>query len=183
MLRQTLSRILEWLMQRGYPASGSAQSAFTKRICSTVAQFVCSSRGEAKTRLRPLPLLTATLRRSRDKRKSSPREVSSEDEAVMETSATGASCPWNLSTVPTRCGQGTGELVYLRVVRSDHDDVALANRAAASVPIRPAAREQPFDGIADRLYRSGPKKLDSFSSVFKCTVASVYAALGSGFRL
>ena len=84
------------------PASGSAQSAFTKRICSTVAQFVCSSRGEAKTRLRPLPLLTATLRRSRDNRKSSPREVSSEDEAVMETSATGASCPWNLSTVPTR---------------------------------------------------------------------------------
>ena len=31
--------------------------------------------------------------------------------------------------------------------------------------------------------RSGPKKLDSFSSVFKCTVASGYAALNSGFRL
>ena len=31
--------------------------------------------------------------------------------------------------------------------------------------------------------RSGPKKLDSFFRVFKCTVASVYAALGSGFRL
>ena len=31
--------------------------------------------------------------------------------------------------------------------------------------------------------RNGPKKLDSFSSVFKCTVASGYAALGSGFRL
>ena len=31
--------------------------------------------------------------------------------------------------------------------------------------------------------RNGPKKLDSFSSVFKCTVASIYAALNSGFRL
>ena len=30
--------------------------------------------------------------------------------------------------------------------------------------------------------RNGPKKLDSFSNVFKCTVAWGYAALGSGFR-
>ena len=29
--------------------------------------------------------------------------------------------------------------------------------------------------------RSGPQKLDSFFRVFKCTVASGYAALGSGF--
>lgn len=84
------------------PASGSAQSAFTRRICSMVAQFVCRSRGDAKTRLSPFPLLTATLSRSRDNRKSSPRDVSSEDEAVIETSTIGASCPWNLSTVPTR---------------------------------------------------------------------------------
>ena len=32
-------------------------------------------------------------------------------------------------------------------------------------------------------YRGGPKKLDSFFRVFKCTVASDHAALGSGFRL
>ena len=31
--------------------------------------------------------------------------------------------------------------------------------------------------------RNGPKKLDSFSDDFKCTAASGYAALGSGFRL
>ena len=31
--------------------------------------------------------------------------------------------------------------------------------------------------------RSGPKKLDSFFRVFKCTVASGYAALTSDFRL
>ncbi len=31
--------------------------------------------------------------------------------------------------------------------------------------------------------RNGPKKLDSFSGVFKCSAASGYAALGSGFRL
>ena len=37
--------------------------------------------------------------------------------------------------------------------------------------------------IAFDKVRNGPKKLDSFSSVFKCTVASVYAALASGFRL
>ena len=34
-----------------------------------------------------------------------------------------------------------------------------------------------------REIRNGPKKLDSFSGVFKCTVASGYAALNSGFRL
>ena len=34
-----------------------------------------------------------------------------------------------------------------------------------------------------REVRSGPKKLDSFFRVFKCTVASDHAALGSGFRL
>ena len=36
--------------------------------------------------------------------------------------------------------------------------------------------------IPPKEMRNGPKKLDSFSSVFKCTVASGYAALNSGFR-
>ena len=81
----------------------------------------------------------------------------------METSATGASCPWNLSTVPdTNCGQSVGERVYLRVVRSDHDDVALANRTAASVLICPGARKQSFDGIADRLYLLGTNLCAAF---------------------
>ena len=31
--------------------------------------------------------------------------------------------------------------------------------------------------------RNGPKKLDSFSGVFKCSATSGYAALGSRFRL
>ena len=40
-----------------------------------------------------------------------------------------------------------------------------------------------FYNAINLYYRNGPKKLDSFSSVFKCTVASGYAALNSGFRL
>ena len=67
-----------------------------------MAQAVSARRGAAKTRLRALPRLTATLSRSRESTKSRPRVVSSAEEAVMDTSAIAASCPWNLSTVPTR---------------------------------------------------------------------------------
>ena len=41
----------------------------------------------------------------------------------------------------------------------------------------------PIEVGTARKVRNGPKKLDSFSSVFKCSVASGYAAIGSGFRL
>ena len=47
------------------------------------------------------PLDTATLSRCRSSRKPIPRDTSECDDAAIDTMATGASWPWNLSTVPT----------------------------------------------------------------------------------
>ena len=46
-------------------------------------------------------------------------------------------------------GQFVGKRIDLRVVRSHHNNVVFANRAA-SVPVRPRALQQPVDGLANR---------------------------------
>ena len=89
------------------PATGSAQRVLTRRTSSTVAQRASSRRGEAKTRASALARETATLMRLSENRKPMPRGTSSIEEAVIETRQTGASWPWNLSTVPTRTRSGS----------------------------------------------------------------------------
>jgi len=71
-------------------------------MSSTLLQRALSSRGEHTTTVRACARDTATLRRLRLKRKLRPRLTSSPVEAAIEKKTTGASCPWNLSTVPTR---------------------------------------------------------------------------------
>lgn len=73
------------------PHSGSAQSVFTNRICSTDSHLVSRKRGAPNTNARPLARETATLIRLSENRKSKPRGVSSAEDAVMETRQTGAS--------------------------------------------------------------------------------------------
>ena len=89
------------------PATGSAQRVLTRRTSSTVAQRASSRRGEAKTSASAFARETATLMRLSENRKSMPRGTSSIEEAVIETRQTGASWPWNLSTVPTRTRSGS----------------------------------------------------------------------------
>ena len=50
--------------------------------------------------------LIATLTRFRLSKKEIPRGTSSTEEAASEKNTTGASLPWNLSTVPTRVPLG-----------------------------------------------------------------------------
>ena len=88
-------------------ATGSAQRVLTRRTCSTVVQRASSRRGDAKTRASALARETATLMRLSEKRNSMPRGTSSIEEAVIDTRQTGASWPWNLSTVPTRTRSGS----------------------------------------------------------------------------
>src|SRR5687768_5419049 len=64
--------------------STSRQSAFASRICSIVRQFASSSRGLATRYARHFAREIATLRRFREKRKSSPRGTSSELELAIE---------------------------------------------------------------------------------------------------
>ncbi len=87
--------------------SGRAQRVFTSRICSSVAQPASRSRGAPKTSASALARETATFIRLRENRNSMPRAVSSAEEAVIDTRQTGASWPWNLSTVPTRTAAGS----------------------------------------------------------------------------
>ena len=56
---------------------------------------------ERTTKAAHFPLETATLTRLRESKNSIPRGTSSADDAVIDTITTGASWPWNLSTVPT----------------------------------------------------------------------------------
>ena len=71
-----------------------------------------------------------------------PRGTSPCEDAVMETIAIGASCPWNLSTVPTRTawkagrGEGVTDDCDLSVVRSDDQEVAGNQRARSRGVVR-----------------------------------------------
>ena len=72
-----------------------------RRIASIVDAFV-PSRASVQTRYASeRARLTATFRRLLEKRKSAPRLIASPSEVVIEKKTTGASRPWNLSTVPT----------------------------------------------------------------------------------
>ena len=57
----------------------------------------------------------------------------------------------------------------IREVRANRNHMGAGNVYAQKLPIREV--------------RNGPKKLDSFSGGFQCTVALGYAALASGCRL
>ena len=78
-----------------------------------------------------------------------PRGASSGDDVAMEKMTTGASCPWNLSTVPTRRpGQPRQHGVDLRVVGTDDEHVAAAEGARRALRIDPvdtALRERAQD--------------------------------------
>ena len=92
-----------------------------------------------------------------------PRETSECDDAASDRIATAASCPWNLSTVPTRTSveagvvEGAAQLADLAVVGRDDDDVGGAQRSrpdrravgAALLRVVPGAAEQVVDEVAD----------------------------------
>ena len=65
------------------------------------------------------------VRRLGLKRNSVPRGASSPREVVIETMTTGASWPWNLSTVPTLVpiGQSLAKCIHLHVVGRDDKDI------------------------------------------------------------
>ena len=71
------------------------------RICSTVRQRISSSRGLATRIARQRAREIATFSRLREKRNSSCAGTSSPLDVAIEKKTTGASWPWNLSTVPT----------------------------------------------------------------------------------
>ena len=81
--------------------STKRQSAFASRICSTVRQGMSSSFGLATRIARHLAREIATFSRLCEKRNSMLRGTSSPLDDAIEKKTTGASCPWNLSTVPT----------------------------------------------------------------------------------
>src|SRR5688500_6082448 len=81
-------------------------SVFTCRSCSTVRHAVPSSCGDANTTERHRAREIATFSLFGENRNSIPRGMCSPLDDASEISTTAASCPWNLSTVPTRAPGG-----------------------------------------------------------------------------
>ena len=96
---------------------------------------------------------TATLRRLRESRNSRLRGTSAPLDVAIEKKTTGASWPWNLSTVPTRAprGQRLGQARDLRVVRRDDEDVVEAEGRGSALRVCPLLPEQPLELLADAL--------------------------------
>ena len=133
-------------------SSANEHSALTSRICSTVLQRAHSSRGEQTTTASARARETATLSRLRVNRKSIPRGTSSPREAAIEKKTTGASWPWNLSTVPTRAPRGSrvAQVADLRVEGRDDEDVVEREVALGAGGVRVAAAvEQLRDLLGD----------------------------------
>ena len=114
-------------------SSANEQSALTSRICSTgVAARPQQPRRADHDRER-LARETATLRRLRLNRKSIPRGTSSPVEAVIEKKTTGASWPWNLSTVPTARAAGSRSRRWRTCALNGVDDEDVLEREVALV--------------------------------------------------
>jgi hypothetical protein len=86
------------------PSSTARQYTFTSRICSMEEQRVFTSAGDATTMAKVSAREIAPFRRLRLNRNSIPRGEESPLDGHIEKMTTAASCPWNLSTVPTRIG-------------------------------------------------------------------------------
>ena len=85
------------------PASSTnLHNAFTMRICSIVLQRISNNFGLATSTASDCAREIATFNLLREKRNSRLRGRSSPLDVAIEKKTTGASCPWNLSTVPIR---------------------------------------------------------------------------------
>ena len=107
----------------------------------------------------------ATLRRLREKRNSRLRGRSSPLEVAIEKKTTGASCPWNLSTVPTRARRPrrAAQAAHLGVVGRDDEDVVPAEAVLAPVAVGEACRRSAVElggdpvGLLERGARGCPR--------------------------
>ena len=105
------------------------QSMLTSRMSSTVEQRAVSSFGAQTITASAWARETATLSRLRLNRKLIPRLTSSSVEVAIEKNTTGACCPWNLSTVPTRAPSGSLDWrVRLEGACCEHDRCAPRGR-------------------------------------------------------
>src|SRR5437763_11238927 len=86
-------------------------------MSSIVRQRISSSFGEHTSTASACAREIATFRRLRENRKPSERTRSSPLDVAIEKNTTGASCPWNLSTVPTRTTAGSAALVTQELPR------------------------------------------------------------------
>lgn len=116
-------------------------------MSATVLQFDSSSRGEQTSSTRHCAREVATLIRFALKTKPRPRGASSPLELASETRTTGASCPWNLSTVPTRTPgrHARAERAHLGVVGGDDEDVLDSERPRPPVGVRVRRPEHSLD--------------------------------------
>src|SRR3954465_6149289 len=89
------------------------QSVLTSRTWFTELQGVYSNSGEANSTDKHRAREIATFNRLRENRNSRPRGMFSPFDDASEMSTTAASCPWNLSTVPTRALGGSTALSRL----------------------------------------------------------------------
>lgn len=96
-----------------------------RSVCIPAKRMTCLPAASAtfesvarQEKRQPFALEAASLMRLSENRNSIPRDVSSADEAVMETKQTGASCPWNVSTVPmNRIRSDTEKRILLSTTR------------------------------------------------------------------
>src|SRR5207253_9402907 len=101
----------------------------------------------------------ATFRRLRENRKPSERTRSSPLDVAIEKNTTGGSCPWNLSTVPTRTTAGSAALVTQELRKVLHLCIALVPLQCYTLAMPTKHRRIPVTNdqeLADALARAEP---------------------------
>ena len=112
-----------------------------------------------------------------------PRGTSSPEEQVIAKKTTGASCPWNMSTVPTRTpvGHGLADPGDGEVVGRDHHQVAGLERARRRRSRR--SRVPPAEQRCGRRRRSRlPPRAESWLRPSCSTTRAAQADAGDGAR-